>query len=501
VSDEGPRRPVVTVGDVFDDALPHSGFGSLVAILRLVAVAVVAFVAPVAGIVALLGLVLLWLFRSRIDISTVLVVYALFLVLVPSRYTVGPFAVTAAMVAGIVAMLLWGFGRVLGTLPRGAELHNGARIAVTILLLFTVFAYFARMVDPVNGLDQRNADRNLFTLVVLSGVAIAIIDGVRSRKGLNRILGALVFGAALVAFIAFLQYFQRLNISQYIRPPGFKVTGHEAFIYARDGLPRVAGTARHPIEFGLVMAAILPLAMHFARYARTLPARWGAIVASGMIAGAIPLALSRSAVLSLALVALIVIPTWSSRRRWRVLSMLAILVFALNIAAPRVLPQIAGLLASEEGTGSLRTRGNATNIAFELINEKPLFGHGFSTRVDTPVVIDNQFLISTIETGLLGLGALLLLVGTGIVVARRARHASRDPATRDLAQSLVAMIAAIALGGFGLNIVRFPMTAGVLFVGVGAAGALLRFERAALLPPEPDDDDEDTLLPALVGGG
>jgi hypothetical protein len=119
------------------------------------------------------------------------------------------------------------------------------------------------------------------------------------------------------------------------------------------------------------------------------------------------------------------------------------------------------------------------------------------------VVIDNQFLVTTIETGVVGLLALLTAIALGILSARRARLLSGDESTRDLAQSVIAMIAAIALGGFGLNIVRFPMTAGILFVGIGAAGALLRFERERSGPVYEGDGaarGTDEPQPVLVGG-
>jgi polysaccharide biosynthesis protein PslJ len=253
----------------------------------------------------------------------------------------------------------------------------------------------------------------------------------------------------------------------------------------------------------LAMAAVLPIAMHFAAYARTQLARSSAAVCSILLAGAIPLALSRSAALSLALVALIVVPTWSARRRWRVAGVLVVLLLGLQLAAPQILPQLSGLLTTAEGTGSLETRGRATDVAFELINDKPIFGNGFSAAFDSPVIIDNQFLVTTIETGVIGLLALLTAIGLGILSARRARLMSTDPAVRDLAQSVIAMIAAITLGGFGLNIVRFPMTAGILFVGIGAAGALLRFEREAPGPVYEEDDaarGTDEPLPEPVGG-
>jgi hypothetical protein len=455
--------------------------GSLFVVARLVGVAALALLVPLAGVLALGGLIILWLFRSRIEIGTMLVVYALVLFLVPSRYTVGPFAVTAAMAVGFIALLLWTFGRALGTTGMGHH-RNGPRIAIVAILATTLAFYGIRMLSPIVELDQRNADRNLATIVALCAVAIALIEGLRDRRQLNQVLGGLVVGASLVAVLAYLQFFVHLDIAQYIKPPGFKAVGHEGFTYTRDGLRRVAGTARHPIEFGLAMAAVLPIALHFAAHARTLVARWGSRVSSVLIAGAIPLALSRSAVIALALVAVIIVPTWPSSRRWGAAAALAAMVVTLSLIAPAVLPEIGGLLAQKEGTGSLETRANATDVAFELINERPLFGHGFSSEFDSPVVIDNQYLVTTIETGVVGLVALLGLVGAGVVAGRRVRAVSRDPSTRDLAQSLVAMISAVAIGGFGLNIVRFPLTAGILFIGVGAVGALVRFERQQPVP-------------------
>jgi hypothetical protein len=99
------------------------------------------------------------------------------------------------------------------------------------------------------------------------------------------------------------------------------------------------------------------------------------------------------------------------------------------------------------------------------------------------------------------LGALLLVIGTGVVGGRRVRKITSHESTADLAQALVASTAAVALGGFGLNIIRFPMTAGVLFLSVGSVGALLRLERAAAPPPAAVFARErGDLEPAPAGG-
>jgi O-antigen ligase len=178
-----------------------------------------------------------------------------------------------------------------------------------------------------------------------------------------------------------------------------------------------------------------------------------------------------------------------------VLSTTTVFLLVLPLFVPGVFGTIGELLTGQEGTGSLETRGNATEIGLNLIGDKPWFGHGFSVSGISPIIIDNQYLVTGLELGLVGLVAFLWLMGTGIVNARRARRLTDDASLRDLGQSFVAMIAAVALGGFGLNVLRFPLTAGLLFVGVGGAGALLRIVAST------DRVDEEAGRTELIGTG
>ncbi len=211
-----------------------------------------------------------------------------------------------------------------------------------------------------------------------------------------------------------------------------------------------------------------------------------------LIAAAIPLSLSRSAVLSTILVALIILPTWAPARRWRLLLGLVITLVVVNTLLPGVFDTIVGLFNGTQGTGSIATRTDATGIAFNLIGHNPVFGNGFALSVPTPVVIniDSQYLVTLVETGLVGLVALLVAMGGGVGAAREVRRTTSDPANRDLARSLIAMIAAVALGGFGLAIVRYPLTAGLLFIGIGSAGALLRICTRTAIVDVPEERRE-----------
>jgi hypothetical protein len=443
-------------------------------IVRLLAIALLAWLVPVAGLIALGAIVVLWLFRARIDLTTILVLYVVALWIIPSRYTVGAFAVTAAMLFGFAALVLWVFGKALPD-SRFARGPSPTNRAILVFLFVTLVDIAIVAMRPLQSIDQRSIDRNFAILVALCGLAVAITDGIRSGRRLDRILGAVVVCAGIVAIIGFIQYFAHFDVPRYLHPPGFKSTGQEAFTYHRNRFTRVAGTALHPIEFGVALAASLPLALHYATYARNEATRLGSRIAFLLILGAIPITLSRSAVIATGLVALILLPTWTPGRRWRVILTFLVSLLLIGALFPGVYTALGSLFTGGKvGAGSLQTRSDATSVAFTLIGHSPIMGNGFAVSTESPIIVDNQYLVTMIETGLIGLAALLGLIFSGIGAARRSRRNSTDPATRDLAQSLFAMIAAVAIGGFGLNILRFPITAGLLFIGIGSAGALLR---------------------------
>jgi O-antigen ligase len=89
-------------------------------------------------------------------------------------------------------------------------------------------------------------------------------------------------------------------------------------------------------------------------------------------------------------------------------------------------------------------------------------------------LLDNQYLGQVMETGLVGLAALLTLFLVGIFCARGARRRARDEDTHSLGQALFASIAVpmvtfATFDGFG-----FSMIATLTFVVLGATACLWR---------------------------
>jgi O-antigen ligase len=463
--------------------------------VRVLAVVVLATILPLAGLVVLVLLVGLWLLRVRAELSAVLLVYVVVLFAVPSRYTVGSFSVTASMLVGFVAITLAVYGKMLpsvSTVTRGVEPVLRAGM---LLLLFIGLSYAVNNAGGIHEETMSSADRNLVAMLGLVGLVLAVTAGIRTHRQLQTLLGVLVVMAGVLALVGLAQYLVHFNVAQWVRLPGFRSSSHESFVYARAGLSRVAGTARHPIEYGIVSAALLPLALHYGYWARTERLREGSYAVAALLSVAIALSLSRSAIFGTLVSAMVLLPTWASTRRFKVIVSVLVMIPLLNVVAPGITTTIGDLFSGRAGAGSIDKRSDATSYGLERWSDAQWFGHGFGASAESTIIIDNQWLNSLVEGGVVGLAALVGVIGSGVVSARKARSALRRPADRDLAQTVVAMLLSIAVGGFGLNIMRFPMVAGLLFLTLGVSGVLWRLAREEAEAHDAGDDFE-AVVPA-----
>jgi O-antigen ligase len=93
------------------------------------------------------------------------------------------------------------------------------------------------------------------------------------------------------------------------------------------------------------------------------------------------------------------------------------------------------------------------------------------------LILDNQYLGTLIETGVIGLLALILVFVVPLLCARGVRRRSARPETRDLAQSLAAAVMVGMLSFATFDGLSFPMATNLLFLLLGCCGALRRLER------------------------
>lgn len=257
---------------------------------------------------------------------------------------------------------------------------------------------------------------------------------------------------------------------------------------------RAFGSAEHPIALGAMMVMLLPVAVYLAihaRWPRDVGVRrlvWG-VAAALLLLGA-GASISRTVVLMLLAAGWVV---FRLRRSAVKAALLALPVVFLSVLAidPAVIttlqesfnPAEGGIVEEQQSEGGPRSAGRIADIGPTLrdIGERPLFGVGFGSRVVTEEgtnarILDNQYLTTAVEAGLVGLAALVALVLVPIRwLWRTARRQDLDRRLTDLAAVFAASMSAFAAGMVVFDTIAFGQVV-VLFLAFLAAAAWLRDE-------------------------
>jgi O-antigen ligase len=410
---------------------------------------------------------------NEVRLLTALII-ALFAI--PSALVFGPLgsAGTPALVMGLLFLLLWFFSRLAGR----SRPTNQPLMWVAFLFLGALAAsYVAAMTRPIEAVEIRAADRGLISAIGWVGMLLFAMDGPSSSKQLDVVLRRLVLAGGLEALVGIAQFATGQPLTNLIVIPGLSANSDLSGVLGRGGFTRPGGTTIHPIEFGAVLTMILPLALHYAMLDkhRSIKARWFPVVA---IAVAIPISISRSAILSSVVVLAFVLPTWAPALRRRAYASIAFMVVGLGMAVHGLLSTLTGLFTGIGEDSSASSRTDSYQLAADFIGRAPFFGRGFRTFLPKYRILDNQLLGLAIETGIVGLTIFVGFVFFAVTQSLRVRRASTDPNTRSLAQAFAASITAACLSFAVYDAFSFPMAASMLFLMIGLAGAHRRLVNA-----------------------
>lgn len=444
----------------------------------LTAVAVVPLVAifePQLIVVLLVGAVLLVGFASSPrDEITAITLLTVFTFMLPANLVIGPLGqigVPASLMAGGL-MLLWLFQRCAPDRPMDRGFQP-LRVLAALILANLLASYAAGQVRGLSPLEASGADAGLVAELGALGILLFASDMLRSVDGVRAVLRRITFGAAVLSFVAALQFFDVVDLATAIRIPGLSVHDSTSeFIQSRSGFNRVAGFATHPIEYGVVLSMALPLALHLALTNRRKVLPWVVVV---MIAGGIPLAVSRSAVLATAMAMLVYLAIQRLRTIVNMLPLAAIGIVAVQAAAPGLLGSIKSLFTGVSNDPSIEGRTDDYAAVLKIWQDHPLFGLGPGTFVPKLYrVLDNEYLYELVTVGTIGLVLVLALFATGYSMARRVRRLAPDAATADMGQAIAAAIAAGAVAAFTFDAFGFIIMFTTTHLLVGCAAALWR---------------------------
>lgn len=414
------------------------------------------------------------------DVTWYLTGWLVLLFAIPANQVLGPLGAIgspALVVAGGAAML-WVAGRAAPTAPRiGVQ---PVRIVLFVYMWYLLATVAFAQTRPLTPLEQSSSVREAVTMVCLSGVALLVMDGVRSLERLETLLRRLAWATGFLAAFGILQ--SVLGQRLIPRVPGLRLNQVTAEIATRSVFNRPYGTALHPIEFGVVVAALLPLVLCFALESQPGTRRRQTLVAASVVTAlAIPLSISRSAIVAVAGSMAVIWLGWSGRRRTQaaVIGVAALPVLWLTI--PGLLGTFRSLFTSFDSDPSVLNRLDRVPRILGLIREYPVFGRGAGTySVESYFLVDNEFWVSTIETGIVGICLLGILLLTAAIAATSSRHhALATPSTAHLGWAIAAGITGIAVSIWTFDAFFFHILRGTLFLLIGAAGALWRLTRVS----------------------
>lgn len=437
----------------------------------------------------------------RLPAESFMALYAGMLFILPSTLVVGAIgaAGSPANLIAISGLLAWTAMTLRGWNPGR---WTPVRIAFALFALAILASYVAghvagwyqpadihqrtdrawMMVDIPELTEKltNGADRGLLTLAGWAGILLLTADGVRDWRGLERLAQWVVRFAAVVAGLAILQYFTGLNIAAAVRIPGLQTVTEQA-TFARSDLNRVVATAGHPIELGVVMAALLPLAVH--RGIHSIRRReW---IPAGMLALVVLMSISRSAIVVAAGAMFILFLGWPWR--WR-LALLAVVPFgavAARAAFPGLLGTLRALFVHLGDDPSIAGRTDDYAIVARSFAENPLLGQGFYTWIPMYFrTLDNQVLVMLLEIGIVGTAAFLGLIVSAILSAVVVRRRVADARSRHLTLAIAAGVFGISLSYITFDTLGFRQAAGMAFLLIGMAGAAWRIAVSGNRPTE-----------------
>lgn len=420
--------------------------------------------------------------RLRSQAVLLLQIYAVVLLVLPSDAVIS--AVGAAGYAGsLVAMGcfgLWCVSTMLGFYDSQAR-WNPIRLGIIGLWLVSLASYGLMNLAEATPAETLGADRWLMQLAGVTGVAFLAADWLGSLAEVKRVLRALVWGGSVCGVVAAIQFWVGTDLAVYLRMlPGFALNADNVGVSSRAALNRVTGTAIHPIELGVVAGMLLPLAIYLALYDRDKPEwrRWLPVVLTGL---AIPASVSRSAIVAIALAVGLFVILLPARQRVFAIAFGGVAVVGVFMAAPGLISTLTSFFTAGKSDLSVASRVDDYPTVERLVSEAPWFGRGGGAFLPENAleILDNQYLKSAVELGLVGLVVLFALYFLyPAITAALARRSTEHPELRDLAAALLGSAAAGVACSFTFDSLSFPMFVGVHALVVGLIGTCWRLGHA-----------------------
>jgi O-antigen ligase len=407
----------------------------------------------------------------------ILAVYIVLLLFVPSRLVIAGFGAvgTLANMFLLVAFMWYAVSWLTRDVRPAAQtrLPRIALFGYAVAVLLSYVAVGRRDADP---LEYSAADRALLQLLVWVPL-ILLATSLTEYAQIDRLLRLYVRCSTAIGVVAIAEFFLKRSLTGWIRIPGMSSAATE--LVTRGAFVRPTATASHPLELATIMVIALPFALQQAFHGAGRSA-WRRWLPVGIVAVAAVTTVSRTSIIGLVVVMLVLLPTWDARRVGRTALLLFPALAGLKVISPGLVTTLFSLFSAmfNGGDTSTNSRTATTDSVSKYIVERPWTGRGASTFL--PLMYrytDNQYLLALVELGVVGVLAIVALYLVTAHCGGAGRRRFTDPARRETGQGFVAVGFVMLVVTVTFDSLSFPMVAGSVFLMMGLAGAYLGVAR------------------------
>ncbi len=468
--------------------------------LALLALAVLSGVQPLAvAVVVAAGVVLTIAHRGLLSWRSLLTLITLVILFVPMRrYTLPgslPFELDPYRV--IVLFVLAGWSASLLADPRVRLRRSGLEAPLLLILVATVASVLANGARVTQGGAEVGKDLTFLLSYLL--VFFLIVSVTRGQDKVDALIKVIVGGGAVVAGCAIFESRTHFNLFDHLSTviPILQQQASSETVLDMRGF-RAFGSAQHPIALSAALVLLVPISVYLVQ--RSGQRRWW--LAAGLLFAGSLATMSRTSVIMLVVVGIVFVllrPGEVKRLLPALIPGLVLVHFALPgtlITLKQSFFPTGGLLAQQQANAGYSGQGRLADIgpALDSWSQNPLFGGGYGTRIIGAAgidgqILDDQWLGTLLETGLLGVIAWLWLVFW--CISRFGRAARADRSSRGwLMTAVTASTAAFSVGMFFFDAFAFIQVT-LLFFMLIAVGTVALAEaadpgrRIELAPVEP----------------
>ncbi|MEZ0536190.1 O-antigen ligase family protein [Caldicellulosiruptoraceae bacterium PP1] len=336
-------------------------------------------------------------------------------------------------------------------------------IDIYIIILILVSLFLLLMRSP----DLKIAIEGIRVVIEYALWFFVGLNLMKNAKQFNNIISIYIFMIFCISLYGIYQYIIGVEI-----PSSWIDSSRETYIRTR-----VFSIIGSPNVLGSLLAMTIPISLSLVFYEENIKKKVYYVIATLSMIITLAFTFSRGAWLAF-IVSMLIYGIFKDKR---IIYMLFSIIFIIPVVAPSILQRILYMLSPQYAQSSAKGgRILRWTYAFNVFKENILFGVGFGRfggavakrNIPNSFYVDNFYLKSACEMGLIGLIALLSSFIVGIIIATRIVRKARNSYLRNIGMGVIIGLVTLLLHNFVENIFEVPMMTTYFWLFLGFVASI-----------------------------